>query len=279
MAKKSAFTLIELLVVIAIIALLLAILLPSLRRVRDQARAAACASNLCQWGLTFAMYTQDHDGKFPPFVGALTFPAHLQWFYPLRSYCGDVNDLLLCPAATRHEVRADNPWPVPSHTQIMEVGSTRTAWEISDLRPLPKGGGWQQSPVFYGSYGINGWVPEPANMLLRYSASRRDLGLTRDNVPVLLDCIWAGGMVSPGTNPPKDEDALGFMGDITYFCLNRHSGGVNGLFLDWSVRKVGLKELWTLDWLPDFPRSSRWTKARGVKPADWPHWMRRFPDY
>jgi prepilin-type N-terminal cleavage/methylation domain-containing protein len=109
-AHPYGFTLIELLVVVAMICLLLAILLPSLRRVRDQSRAAACGSNLRQWGLTFAMYTHDNDGRFLG-MEALESPADEQWFYKLRPYYGDGNDLLLCPAATRHVVRADN-WPV-----------------------------------------------------------------------------------------------------------------------------------------------------------------------
>jgi len=63
------------------------------------------------------------------------------------------------------------------------------------------------------------------------------------------------------------------------FCINRHDGHVNGLFLDWSVRKVGLKELWTLQWCRDFDTHGRWTTAGGVQPEDWPEWMRRFKDY
>ena len=61
----TAFTLIELLVVIAIIALLLAILLPSLNSARDQAKAVRCRSNLKQIGLAFTLYTDDNEGKFP----------------------------------------------------------------------------------------------------------------------------------------------------------------------------------------------------------------------
>ena len=56
MIKRTAFTLIELLVVIAIIAVLMAILMPALNRVKRQARNVACQANLNQWGLFFAMY-------------------------------------------------------------------------------------------------------------------------------------------------------------------------------------------------------------------------------
>jgi prepilin-type processing-associated H-X9-DG protein len=70
---------------------------------------------------------------------------------------------------------------------------------------------------------------------------------------------------------------------MTYFCINRHDGGINGLFLDWSVCKVGLKELWMLRWNPFLGASwlvfNPWTKAGGVQPEDWPEWMQGFKDY
>ena len=56
MNRKNGSTLIELLVVISIIALLMAILVPTLQRVRKQARAVVCQSNLRQWGTLMAMY-------------------------------------------------------------------------------------------------------------------------------------------------------------------------------------------------------------------------------
>jgi prepilin-type N-terminal cleavage/methylation domain-containing protein/prepilin-type processing-associated H-X9-DG protein len=63
--KKRAFTLIELLVVIAVIAILLAIMMPALRKVKEQAREVACRSNLKQYGIAGRMYLGDYDEKFP----------------------------------------------------------------------------------------------------------------------------------------------------------------------------------------------------------------------
>jgi len=63
--RNSGFTLVELLVVIGIIALLISILLPALRRVRDSANLAACASNLRQIGILNRMYAEDFSGRTP----------------------------------------------------------------------------------------------------------------------------------------------------------------------------------------------------------------------
>jgi prepilin-type N-terminal cleavage/methylation domain-containing protein/prepilin-type processing-associated H-X9-DG protein len=63
MNKKSGFTLIELLVVIAIIAVLMAILMPALNRVREQGKRAVCLSNVKQLGLAWVLYADDNDDK------------------------------------------------------------------------------------------------------------------------------------------------------------------------------------------------------------------------
>ena len=59
------FTLIELLTVIAIIAILAAILIPSVNKVRDSARGAASLSNLRQIGSAIGIYQNLNQGKFP----------------------------------------------------------------------------------------------------------------------------------------------------------------------------------------------------------------------
>ena len=57
----KAFTLLELLIVIGAIALLVGMLVPSLSRARERARATQCQNNLKQIGLGLLMYAQDSD--------------------------------------------------------------------------------------------------------------------------------------------------------------------------------------------------------------------------
>src|SRR5438105_3121722 len=63
--NRKAFTLVELLVVIGIIALLMAILLPSLSKARENAIRVQCASNLRQWGQAYHQYANENKGCFP----------------------------------------------------------------------------------------------------------------------------------------------------------------------------------------------------------------------
>jgi prepilin-type N-terminal cleavage/methylation domain-containing protein len=65
MRRRKGFTLIELLVAIAIIAILAAILFPTMYRAKQAAWQSTCQSNLRQIGAAFKMYSHDYDGAFP----------------------------------------------------------------------------------------------------------------------------------------------------------------------------------------------------------------------
>ncbi len=63
MSRRNAFTLIELLVVIAIIAILMAILMPTLSRAREQGKRGACLNNVKQLSVSWNLYADDFDGR------------------------------------------------------------------------------------------------------------------------------------------------------------------------------------------------------------------------
>jgi len=77
--RQSAFTLIELLVVIAIIALLVSILVPSLKRARELARRAVCSTNLRGIAVTIQTYAAEWSGRLPQ--------SEPNWMYPGRYSC------------------------------------------------------------------------------------------------------------------------------------------------------------------------------------------------
>ena len=107
MRKPKGFTLIELLLVTSIIALLLAILVPSLQRVRRQAKAVVCQSNLRQWGFVFSMHAGDNDGKLSGVgIGKHEVARAIKVF---SLYGHNINNVLLCPMVTRLHDRTDEP--------------------------------------------------------------------------------------------------------------------------------------------------------------------------
>ena len=66
LSRDRGFTLIELLVVIAIIAVLMGLLMPSLRAAKEQAKRSRCMGNFRQIHLAMVMYADTYDQKVPP---------------------------------------------------------------------------------------------------------------------------------------------------------------------------------------------------------------------
>jgi hypothetical protein len=103
-------------------------------------------------------------------------------------------------------------------------------------------------------------------------------------IPLFLDSATIGVTPWPEDRPPEhDGQFWPYTGnnydEMRRVCFNRHDGFINVAFLDYSVRKVGLKELWTLKWHRNFDTAGHWTQAGGAEPEDWPEWMRGFKDY
>jgi prepilin-type N-terminal cleavage/methylation domain-containing protein len=257
--EKRGFTLIELLVVIAIIALLMAILMPTLQRVKEQARAVGCQSNLKQWAIIFSMYANDNDEKFPGWLESPEpWPRQLQAMWPRHR---DSNDLFVCPMARKpqSDLLDSSNW---------HLGSTFSAWSLRSTAGRVR---------VDCSYGLNIWaqsLPEPEPDT-RYWQTVPGKGAA--NIPLLTDSVLWWACRSGFGNPPEYEDA--WMDNSLPCCMNRHHGFVSGVFMDWSSRAVGVKELWTLKWNRQYDTNGICTKAGGVQSSDWPQWMRTFKQY
>lgn len=88
---RKGFTLIELLVVIAIIAILAALLLPTLSRAKAMAKRSYCQNNLRQLGFALAMYTGD-ENAYP-----YTVNADKAWYHALAPYYSRDYRIMDCP--------------------------------------------------------------------------------------------------------------------------------------------------------------------------------------
>jgi prepilin-type N-terminal cleavage/methylation domain-containing protein/prepilin-type processing-associated H-X9-DG protein len=82
--QRWGFTLIELLVVLGVVSLLVAILLPSLNKAREQGQRAVCQGNLRQLAFAHGLYQADSDGRVVPAIQEET--AYSYWYNTMGGY-------------------------------------------------------------------------------------------------------------------------------------------------------------------------------------------------
>lgn len=232
--RHPAFTLIEVLVVVAIIALLVAILLPSLAGVREQARSSQCLSNCKQLAMGVHYYASDNRGSMPGPVHNPVYhctyllktysqAAHGQeWWYEsslpyfLEKYLGDrsrsalvVDAVATCPSVAKIKKFPDPPMganraaclPVGHYIANSNGGTNATRRTGSNIAPHPYRGtrpgfyfGWSNVPV---SNTADNWK----TMADENRLPKKLDGIERSSQEWMIADLWAWGRTrfAPGT--------------------------------------------------------------------------------
>lgn len=254
--REQGFTLIELLVVIAIIALLLSIVVPSLRAAKKHAQNVVCQSNLRQWGLSYMLYTEEGNGYFAPWGG-----YQVSFMETLRPYYNDIDEMRLCPSAK--EVSTANPTSLQPNSFF---GYTFNAWQVdpsADWLPDDDSG--------LGSYGENSWIRSgqpPAYGNINDTWKKMTSIQSRSQTPLLADARWNNAWPNhthPLPSPAaREEDFYNLSNwhQIECFVMRRHKKGLNVLVADGSVNNWEAEMLWNLNWHRSYQK-------RGDVNLDW----------
>jgi prepilin-type N-terminal cleavage/methylation domain-containing protein len=302
MSRNRGFTMIELLTVISIIALLMAVLMPTLTEVKNQAKDAMCKQALHHWGIIFDMYSGDFNGKtvaefftardasdynygedenyrlagFQAEIGR--FYEHM-WVVLLFPYYRTL-DMCMCPATFR-------TWEDGIYTGSL------TGWDFHWLVDEAAGEyfdyyGPPTLPDYaFGSYGKNAYCSSEVDPEMWCEVSEKAFPTVyvreAHRIPYFGDCMFLGSAcISPTDTVPEYEDRwfMTFEGELERFVIARHGLSINMLFLDMAVRKVGLKQLWQLKW------HAQWDQEAEENPPpdpyereDWPDWLWRSKMY
>jgi prepilin-type N-terminal cleavage/methylation domain-containing protein len=165
--RRRGFTLIELLVVIAIIAILIALLLPAVQKVREAAARAQCQNNLKQMGLATHNF-HDVNKVFPPSRDILSYPGELPELLSLVDQEPDGDE----------DVGAT--WAV----YLLPYLEQKAIWDLWDTRFYPNGNSGKGS-----GYGVSYQYQNPTATAgicpIYFCPSRRagDAALSTDSPP------------------------------------------------------------------------------------------------
>ena len=248
---------------IAIIAILASMLLPALARAKRKARAAHCLSNLKQWGVSWYLYTDEHNGSFS--TGNDVNWERGEWAYVLLQYYKKKPYLLYCPEATMW--RNDGPGgqegrvPVDSSPSVNHGGPT-TVFKFPASVLDPERPTSAPNRPLTASYGINCWVYNPPpgadtqGRTMAYHYRKIHTATKPTETPLMADCAWRGGgpdLTGNKDNQPKFNGEWSGSGqEFKHFMMHRHGKGIQMSFFDGSARHRRARELWRLNWHNSF---------------------------
>ncbi len=263
MPKHKGFSLIELLVVISVMAILTAVLLPSLARARESSKRMSCANNLRQLALSLQMYSQENHGHYPAARSSsadcsestgINFKFSGHSMFP--DYLSDAR-VLVCPSDVRpssqpcfqHELSYDYvPWAL------------RTEWFV-------KGSSWSLDRRFLVEFAeakkkldASSEGPQNWRFVDEYDQEHEvrclHAGISRF---LITDINNAGAGAISSSRLPVLFDSISALA----FDFNHAPGGGNVLYLDGHV------SFETYPSYHPYPLTPAWAQVMDFDAADW----------
>jgi prepilin-type N-terminal cleavage/methylation domain-containing protein/prepilin-type processing-associated H-X9-DG protein len=267
---RLGFTLVELLVVIGIIAILVAMLLPSLNRARQASQRTACLSNLRQLGMAMAMYNMENKDKL-----IAEWTVGPMWHYQIKQYLGLQRTQKLTDTNLNNEQTRDKIYQCPSTSDKVtpDADNSPTPTPFEQYFTNHSSFGKVQA-----SYGMNRWTYDPRikdlaagtspnkKYWIYYDNTVNFLKLTNPSkiggdVPLFFDCRWREAR--PSSNTEKYYTDPTVTGDMSLAATNRHGKYTNVVYCDGSARTIPLPELWAAKWHPT------WNAPKPLPPVPW----------
>lgn len=153
-AGRLAFTLLELLTVVAIIAVLAALLLPTLSKAKASARRTQCLSNLKQASMGVLMYADDHHQRLPGRSGVASsvsgWHAYKSLVKPYVNLTGPSpshDALFVCPADTFHYDAEDRRVSFGQHE---EARTDFSSYAFNNANLINRQAGWKYPNELHG---------------------------------------------------------------------------------------------------------------------------------
>ncbi|AQQ70518.1 PilD-dependent protein PddA [Limihaloglobus sulfuriphilus] len=267
--KSKGFTLIELLVVISIIALLMAIMLPSLQKARDLARRAVCSSNLKQVGLGYHMYCSENNSKMP-LLFAMWQPEIADYYNAERKeYAGWYDSDILMPYIQGHKRNKSGDWDrnvaycPQNRNQVQKIGEEildendwagmRTGYssnihlQAARVKSPPPGRGYVWKKPTLAKIGQHAQTP----LIYCYYFDWNEM---KSKYPSI---AGRTSVVRPGCVPGQSTNfySFGFEEGVT----SVHGNSSNFLFLDGHVEPVRKMDSWR-----DYREKFEWHGHNGI---------------
>jgi len=224
MSRRRAFTLIELLVVVAIIAILIAILIPSLGKAREMAVRSTCAANLKGHGQSFGMYSTQFADRLPVATTYTGGSLH-------EVAAGFTDQLLSQPTGTNNAVTGQKWFYCPSNNTDTGGYPTRLGYSYLNVRTM----GYQQDLSTAGS-----------NSTLPVITQGTNTQTTRSNPPLSYHDKWNGAVFASTSELALDDiisssttdfsSPISGVGYTNHMKSDTYPAGANVLYFDGHVQ-------------------------------------------